>query len=90
MTDKKAEAMAPPTYDDAMYPKQPGANPEMGQPPYPPQAGVYQPPYPPQPGVPYPPQPGVAPYPMQGGVSPYPTQPGVPAYPPQVSLLRVF
>lgn len=75
MTDKKAEASAPPTYDDAMYPKQPGTNPGMVQPPYPPQAGVYQPPYPPQPGA--------APYPVQGGVAPYPTQPGVPAYPPQ-------
>ena len=82
MTDKKAEASAPPTYDDAMYPKQPGTNPGMVQPPYPPQAGVYQPPYPPQPGA--------APYPVQGGVAPYPTQPGVPAYPPQVSVLHIF
>ena len=50
MDDKKAEAgMAPPTYNDAMYPKQPGSNPAMTQPfpPYPTQAGVA--PYPTQP-----------------------------------------
>ena len=53
MDDKKAEAgMAPPTYNDAMYPKQPGSNPAMTQPfpPYPTQAGVA--PYPTQPGQP--------------------------------------
>ena len=53
MDDKKAEAgMAPPTYNDAMYPKQPGSNPAMTQPfpPYPTQAGVA--PYPSQPGQP--------------------------------------
>ena len=65
MADKKDEAMgAPPTYNDAMYPKQPGMNPGMVNPPYPPQAGVYHPPYPQQGGMaPYPTQPGQPAYP---------------------------
>ena len=66
MSDKKGEAVAPPSYSDAMYPKQPASNPGMAQPPYPTQPGVYQPPYPPQAGVaPYPTQPGQPAYPPQ-------------------------
>ena len=79
MADKQAEAVAPPTYNDAIqhpnasYPKQPGTNP-----------GMVQPPYPTQPGV----NPGYPPYPQQqGGIAPY-AQPGQPAYPPGVSNLR--
>merc|ERR1719216_760759 len=80
---KKAEAgMAPPTYNDAMYPKQPGSNPAMTQPfpPYPTQAGVA--PYPTQPGQPaYPAgnfQPPIQPdYPHQQ----YQQTPGYPAGP---------
>jgi len=68
MADKQAEAVAPPSYNDAIYPKQPGTNPGMVQPPYPTQPGVnihnVNPPYP-----------------HQGGIAPY-SQPGQPAYPP--------
>ena len=74
MADKQAEAVAPPSYNDAIYPKQPGTNPGMAQPPYPTQPGVnihnVNPPYP-----------------QQGGIAPY-SQPEQPAYPPGVATLR--
>ena len=70
MADKKSKAIgAPATYNDAMYPKQPGMNPDMVNPPYPPQAGVYQPPYPQQGGTEsYPTQPRQPAYPPGVGI----------------------